>query len=159
MSISNFSAMDVSYMQMALEEAKAALAHEDVPVGAVVVHQPTGEVIAVGHNTREVEKSALGHAEINVIRQACQKLGSWRLSDCILYVTLEPCPMCAGAILAARIPKVVCGAKDAMAGAMGSVWALHQHPLQNQPTRIEFGCRAEDAQTLLKDFFSPKRKK
>ena len=123
------SAQDARYMQEALTEARLAAEHGDVPVGAVVVHTATGKIIARGHNTREQEGSALGHAEVSAIDTACRAVGDWRLSDYTLYVTLEPCPMCAGAILASRIHTVVCGAKDPVAGAMGSVWALHRHPL------------------------------
>ena len=153
----DFSMQDVLYMQMALSQAQIAAQHQDVPVGAVIVNNTTGEVVAVGHNTKQKEGMVTGHAEINAIMSANHACGNWRLSDCTLYVTLEPCPMCAGAILAARIPRVVCGAKDSVAGAMGSVWSLHSHPLQNQPTQVEFGCMAEEAGEILKAFFAEKR--
>ena len=152
-----FSEKDRDFMQMALAQAAIAEKHGDVPVGAVILDNRTGEVISVGHNTREVHSTALGHAEINVIREACEKLNSWRLSDCTLYVTLEPCPMCAGAILAARIPHVVCGAKDPIAGAMGSIWALHQHPVSHTHTKITYGCMETESKNLLRDFFKNKR--
>ena len=149
---------DVPYMEAALEEAKAAPQHHDVPVGAVLVDNATGEVIARAHNTREQEGSALGHAEIATIQKACNDKGNWRLSDCTLYVTLEPCPMCAGAILAARIPRVVCGAKDPVAGAMGSVWALHEHPLEaDRHVNVVYGCREQESRELLREFFKSKR--
>lgn len=152
-----WSSVDLSMMEMALSEAEKATSHHDVPVGAVILENSTGKILAVAHNTREQEGSALGHAEVSAIQQACQKTGTWRLSDCTLYVTLEPCPMCAGAIIAARIPRVVCGAKDAVAGALGSVWSLHTHPIQNTHTTVEFGCMEHSAQVQLKSFFQRKR--
>ena len=144
-------------MNMALEQAKSALAHDDVPVGAVLVRNDTGEIVGVGRNTRELEHSALGHAEINAIREACIATENKFLSECTLYVTLEPCPMCAGAILSARIPRIVCGAKDAVAGAMGSVWALHSHPVDAKHTEIFFGCCENESKELLRAFFKNKR--
>ncbi len=155
---SKFSDKDIDYMKIALSEARKAVEHGDVPVGAVLVHNQTGAIVAACHNTREKEGSALGHAEISAVKTACESLRTWRLSECTLYVTLEPCPMCAGAILAARIPRVVCGTKDAVAGAMGSVWSLHTHPIENSHTRIEFDCLTEDARELLQTFFKDKRK-
>ena len=153
----DFPETEKKYMRTALDQAKIAMSHEDVPVGAVIIHNPTGKVIAVGHNTREAQDDALGHAEVNAIRQACQTVGNWRLSDCTLYVTLEPCPMCAGAILSSRIPRVICGAKDPVAGAMGSIWALHEHPVNAQRTKIVFGCLEEESKELLRSFFQAKR--
>ena len=153
----SFSEADYAMMTAALKEAQKAMLHDDVPVGAVIVHNQTGEIIAASHNTREKEGSALGHAEISAIDQACRALKTWRLSECTLYVTLEPCPMCAGAILASRIPRVVYGAKDAVAGAMGSVWALHAHPTKQNHTKIESGCLAEESTRMLQQFFRQKR--
>jgi len=145
-------------MTMALGQAgEAAAASDDVPVGAVIVDNATGDVVAVGRNTREACQTAIGHAEIQAIEQACKKKGNWRLSDCTLYVTLEPCPMCAGAILHARIPRVVCGAKDPVAGAMGSVWSLHKHPTQKCVTTVEYGCCEPACRKVLQDFFKKKR--
>ena len=145
-------------MNMALEQAsEAAAASDDVPVGAVIVDNSSGEVIAVGRNTREAYQNALGHAEIGAIGAACNKRGNWRLADCTLYVTLEPCPMCAGAILHARIPRVVCGAKDPVAGAMGSVWSLHKHPTQKSTTSVEYGCCEAACREVLQTFFKGKR--
>lgn len=152
-----FTKADEAFMAMALEEAYQAGADGDVPVGAVLIKTSTGEVISRGRNTREVMRSALGHAEINAISNACAALNSWRLEDCTLYVTLEPCPMCAGAILHARIPRIVCGAMDPVAGAMGSVWALHRHPVERQHTRLECGCLEDQCAALLKDFFISRR--
>lgn len=152
-----FTSFDEHCMQLALEEARKAGDAGDVPVGAVLVDHRTATILAKGRNTREVAQTALGHAEINAISEGCQILGVWRLSDCTLYVTLEPCPMCTGAIMHARIPRIVCGAADPVAGAMGSVWALHRHPVENKHTRIEFGCLEQDCKELLQDFFRRRR--
>lgn len=152
-----FTNTDESCMRMALEEARRAAENGDVPVGAILVQNATGEILARGRNTREVMRTALGHAEINAISEACAALNSWRLEDCTLFVTLEPCPMCAGAILHARIPRVVCGAMDPVAGAMGSVWALHRHPVENKHTKLDVGCLEEECRTVLQDFFKNRR--
>lgn len=152
-----FTPNDESYMRIALEEAFSAAEAGDVPVGAVLVENATGTILARGRNTRELSQTALGHAEINAIAEGCTVLGGWRLADCTLYVTLEPCPMCAGAILHARIPRIVCGAADLVAGAMGSVWALHRHPIENKHTRVEFGCLETECREVLQDFFRRRR--
>lgn len=152
-----FTSQDEAYMVIALEEARKAGEAGDVPVGAVLVDQTTGAILAKGRNTREVAQTALGHAEINAISEGCSTLGGWRLETCTLYVTLEPCPMCAGAIMHARIPRVVCGAADPVAGAMGSVWALHRHPVENKHTSVEFGCMGKDCKKILQDFFRGRR--
>ena len=152
-----FTKADEAYMRMALEEARRAAEDGDVPVGAVMVRNATGEVLSRGRNTREVMQTALGHAEINAIHEACTALGGWRLEECTLYVTLEPCPMCAGAIMHARIPRIVCGAMDPVAGAMGSVWALHRHPVENKHVRLEIGCLEEECRAVLQDFFKNRR--
>ena len=153
-----FSEHDEAYMRLALDEAKQAELAGDIPVGAVLVDNRTGDVIARGHNTREIAQTALGHAEINAIGEGCVVLGGWRLTGCTLYVTLEPCPMCAGAILHARIPRIVCGSADPVAGAMGSVWALHRHPVENKNVKIEIGCLYDECMKLLQDFFKNRRK-
>ena len=153
----NFTDRDADYMRIAIEEARQAAEAGDVPVGAVLIENATGAILAQGHNTREAGQTALGHAEINAIHDACAALDSWRLTDCTLYVTLEPCPMCAGAILHARIPRVVCGCSDPVAGAMGSVWAIHRHPVQNQHTRVEIGCLEKECREILQVFFRSKR--
>ena len=152
-----FSQQDEDYMRLALEEARLAGESGDVPVGAILVEQATGTILARGRNTREVAQTALGHAEIQAISDGCLCLGGWRLADCTLYVTLEPCPMCTGAILHARIPRIVCGAADPIAGAMGSVWALHRHPVENKHTAIEFGCLEEECRKILQEFFRNRR--
>lgn len=152
-----FTEYDERMMRIALQEAHRAAEDGDVPVGAVLIQNATGAILAKGHNTREVLGTALGHAEINTIAEGCAVLGGWRLEDCTMYVTLEPCPMCGGAILHARIPRVVCGAADPVAGAMGSVWALHRHPVESKHTNVEFGCLENECKEILQDFFRGKR--
>ena len=147
---------DRFYMAEAMREAKLAEVEGEVPVGAVVVRD--GEIIGRGRNTREYGKNALGHAEISAIDQACKRLGGWRLTRCTLYVTLEPCPMCAGAIISARIPRVVSAVKDAKAGAFGSVINLNSYPL-NHKTQTDYGVLSSEASEMLSGFFVNLRKK
>ena len=123
-----------TYMRTALEAAREAARLGEIPVGACIVRD--GEILSVGYNTRESERDPLGHAEINAIRQACQRLGSWRLDGCVLYVTLEPCPMCAGAILNARIRRVWYGARDEAFGACGGVTNLFMESFPNRPALV-----------------------
>ena len=146
--------MDREYMQIALDEAKQAYRADEVPVGAVIVRN--GEIIATGRNNREETHDATGHAETLAIRQACEALGTWRLEDCELYVTLEPCPMCMGGIINSRIKRVIFGAKDAKAGACGSVINLNNYPFNHKP-EIVSGVMSEECQRILSDFFSKKR--
>lgn len=146
---------DLYFMDKALELAKEAAAEGEVPVGCVIVRD--GKIIATGRNRRETEKTALGHAEIEAIGNACKTLGGWRLWDCTLYVTLEPCPMCAGAIINARIPRVVCGARDEKCGACGSVCDLFTMDFNHHP-QIEYGIREEESKALLTQFFKDLRK-
>lgn len=153
----NATMTDESYMLQAIHQAREAARHGDVPVGAVLVNPTSGEILAVSHNTRERDKNVAGHAELNVIQEASKIVKDWRLSDCTLYVTLEPCPMCAGAIMAARIPRVVCASKDPVAGAMGSVWSLHSHPVHKEIPDVTFGCCEKEATQMLKDFFADRR--
>jgi tRNA(adenine34) deaminase len=152
-----FTEFDERMMRIALLEAHSAAEDGDVPVGAVLIQNATGEILAKGRNTREVMGTVLGHAELNAISEGCSLLGGWRLEDCTLYVTLEPCPMCGGAILHARIPRVVCGAADPVAGAMGSVWALHRHPVESKHTKVELGCLEEECKEILQSFFRDRR--
>lgn len=147
---------DEKWMRAALSEAQKAADEGETPVGAVLV--AGGELIAAGHNAREAKHDVTSHAEMEVIRAAASKKGDWRLSDMTLYVTLEPCPMCAGAILAARIPRVVYGAKDATAGAMGSVLNLSRYPLGARPEVVS-GVLADESRALLQSFFRSRRKK
>lgn len=141
---------DLAFMDRALELAREAAAEGEVPVGCVIVRK--GKIVAEGRNRRETGKTALGHAEIEAIANACSALGGWRLWDCTLYVTLEPCPMCAGAIINARIPRVVFGATDAKCGACGSVCDLFSMDFNHHP-QVEKGIREEEAKALLTDFF------
>ena len=141
---------DYELMGAALAEAEQAAALGEVPVGAVIAKD--GEIIASAHNTRENEKNALHHAELLAIDAACKKLGGWRLWQCELFVTLEPCPMCSGAILNSRIRRVVYGAADTKAGCCGSVTDLFALPFNHHPA-VENGLRAEEAQALLQAFF------
>ena len=141
---------DYELMGAALAEAEQAAAPGEVPVGAVIAKD--GEIIASAHNTRETEKNALHHAELLAIDAACKKLGGWRLWQCELFVTLEPCPMCSGAILNSRIRRVVYGAADTKAGCCGSVTDLFALPFNHHPA-VENGLRAEEAQALLQAFF------
>ena len=145
---------DVYFMRIAIEEAKKSAQLGEVPVGAVVVKD--GEIVGCSSNKREINGDATAHAETEAIRQACKKLGRWRLSDCRLYVTLEPCPMCAGAILNARIDSVVFGAKDPRGGAMGSLIDLRAYPFYHKPN-VEYGVCEEECRELLKVFFKAKR--
>lgn len=141
---------DYELMGAALAEAQKAAALGEVPVGAVVARR--GEIVAAAHNTRETEKNAVHHAELLAIDRACQALRGWRLWECELFVTLEPCPMCAGAILNSRIRRVVYGAADPKAGCCGSVTDLFALPFNHHPV-VERGLRAEEASALLADFF------
>lgn len=145
-------------MHLAVIEAEKAASMDEVPVGAVIVRKINGteEIIASSHNTRETLKNALNHAEILAIDAACQKTGSWRLLNCTLYVTLEPCPMCAGAIINSRIPRVVFGAKDPKAGAFGSVMNLNYYPLNFKPEVVS-GVLSGECSNKLKNYFAHKR--
>lgn len=138
-------------MRRALALAAEAAASGEVPVGAVVAG-PAGEILGEGRNRREERHSAVHHAEIEAIEQACLALGTWRLSDCALFVTLEPCPMCAGAVLNARIPTLVYGAKEPLTGSCGSVINLFEEPYGFRPA-VYGGVLAEECAALLKDFF------
>ena len=142
------------FMQQALALAQEAAVHGEVPVGCVIVHN--GESVGRGRNQREEKQAAVSHAEMEAIAQANAALGSWRLDECDLYVTLEPCPMCAGAILNSRIRRVVYGAADAKAGCCGSVTDLFALPFNHHPM-VEQGLRAEEAGALLQAFFKDLR--
>ncbi len=145
---------DTIFMDAALELAKEAAREGEVPVGCVIVRD--GQIVGRGRNRRETGKTALGHAEIEAISQACQTLGGWRLWECTLYVTLEPCPMCAGAIINARIPRVVFGAEDSKCGACGSVCDLFSMDFNHHP-QVEKGIREKECAQLLTDFFQQLR--
>ena len=141
---------DSVFMDEAIALAKEAAAEGEVPVGCVVVRN--GEIVGRGRNRRETGKTALGHGEIEAIAEACRNLGGWRLWECTLYVTLEPCPMCAGAIINARIPRVVYGASDAKCGACGSVCDLFSMKFNHHPV-VEKGVREAECTALLQGFF------
>ena len=147
---------DVFFMQKAIEQAKLAADETEVPVGAVVVKD--GEIISVGRNRRELGKNALYHAETEAIDLACKALGGWRLMGCTLYVTLEPCPMCAGAIINSRIERVVFGAYDKKAGSLGSVVNLFELPYNHKP-ELCGGVLETECAELLSSFFRKLRKK
>ena len=146
---------DEYFMRLALREAERALEHDDVPIGAVVVHG--GEVIAAAPNERELRGDPTAHAEMLVLRRASEKLGGWRLLDTVLYVTLEPCAMCAGAIVLARVPRVVFGTLDPKAGAVGSVLDVLSEPRLNHRPEVAGGLLAEDCADLLRSFFGARR--
>ena len=141
---------DHDFMGVALELAAQAAAEGEVPVGCVITRGD--EIVGRGRNRREQDKTALAHAEIEAIAEACRNLGGWRLWECTLYVTLEPCPMCAGAIINARIPRVVYGASDQKFGAVGSVCSLFSMDFNHHP-RVESGIREEEAAALMTEFF------
>lgn len=144
------------YMRQALELARLAMAEGEVPVGCVIVRD--GAVVGRGRNRRETAQTALGHAELEAIAQACRTLGGWRLAGCALYVTLEPCPMCAGAIINARIDRVVFGARDPKAGSCGSVTDLFSLPYNHKPA-VRGGLLEEECGRVLSDFFRSLRDK
>ena len=148
--------LDEFYMREAIRLAKLAEEIDEVPVGALIVCR--GKIIARAYNTRESDRSATSHAELRAIETACRALGGWRLPDSTLYVTLEPCVMCAGAILHARLDRVVFGAFDPKAGALGSVLDLNAYPL-NHKTAVTSGVLADECSMLLSDYFRQKREK
>ena len=144
-------------MAKAIELARVSVStSDDVPVGAIILNE-AGEVIATGVNQREMANSPVAHAEIVAIERAAKSLGSWRLDDCVLVVTLEPCAMCAGAIAQARIPKLVFGAWDEKAGAVGSQWDLLRDPRQLHQPEVIAGLMADECAALLSEFFKAKR--
>ncbi|MDA8234463.1 MAG: tRNA adenosine(34) deaminase TadA [Clostridia bacterium] len=143
------------YMKIALEEGLKAFAQGEVPIGAVLVHQ--GQVISRAFNLRETEKDPTAHAEMLVIKQGSDVLGGWRLLDTTLYVTLEPCPMCAGAIVQARIPRVVYGAADPKAGAVDSLYRLLNDSRLNHQAEVIAGVMEDECKALMKDFFKKLR--
>jgi tRNA(adenine34) deaminase len=146
---------DEYFMRLALREAEHASEHEDVPIGAVLVHG--GEVIACGHNEREARQDPTAHAEIIALREGARALGSWRVLETVLYVTLEPCAMCAGAIVLARVPRVVYGAEDPKAGAAGSVLDVLAQPRLNHRPEVAGGLLAAECGALLSEFFASRR--
>ncbi len=144
------------FMSRALELAEEAYKIDEVPVGAVVVLD--GQIVGEGYNRRELSRNALSHAELDAIDAACRRIGSWRLSECELYVTLEPCPMCAGAVINSRIKKVVFGAYDKKSGSMGSILNLCEYPYNSKPL-IQGGFMQEECAEILTRFFAELRAK
>ncbi|MBV9919150.1 MAG: tRNA adenosine(34) deaminase TadA [Solirubrobacterales bacterium] len=152
---SHFFPRDEYFMRLALREAARALEHDDVPIGAVIVKD--GELIGAGHNERELRADPTAHAELIALREAARAFGSWRVLDAVMYVTLEPCAMCAGAIVLARVPRVVFGASDPKAGAAGSVLDVLDVPQLNHRPQVQSGLLAADCAELLRTFFAPRR--
>ncbi|WOV84370.1 tRNA adenosine(34) deaminase TadA [Sporosarcina jeotgali] len=153
----NVNDQDQYFMELAIAEARKAEVLGEVPIGAVIVHQ--GEVIARAHNLRETTQNAVTHAELSAIQDACEVIGSWRLEETVLYVTLEPCPMCAGAILQSRIPTVVYGARDRKAGCVDSLYRLLNDERFNHECEVREGVLGEQCGALLTDFFRALREK
>jgi tRNA(adenine34) deaminase len=152
---SHFFPREEYFMRLALREAVRASEHDDVPIGAVVVH--AGEVIGSGHNERELRADPTAHAEMIALREAARTLGSWRVLESVMYVTLEPCAMCAGAIVLSRLPRLVFGATDPKAGAAGSVLDVLDEPRLNHRPQVEGGLLAEECADLLRSFFASRR--
>jgi tRNA(adenine34) deaminase len=152
---SHFFPRDEYFMRLALREASRAPEHEDVPIGAVVVRE--GEVIGSAHNERELRADPTAHAELIALRDAARAVGSWRILDAVMYVTLEPCAMCAGAIVLARLPRLVFGTPDPKAGAAGSVFNILDEPRLNHRPQVEAGLLAGESAELLRAFFAPRR--
>ena len=148
---------DEKYMRAAIGQARKAGAIGEVPIGCVIVYED--KIIARGYNRRTIDKNVLSHAEIIAIKKACKKMGDWRLEGCTMYVTLEPCPMCAGAIVQARIPKVVIGCMNPKAGCAGSVLDLLHEDGFNHQVEMESGVLEEECSRLMKDFFKELREK
>lgn len=151
----HFFPRDEYFMRLALREAERAPEHDDVPIGAVVVHE--GEVIGAGHNERELRSDPTAHAEAIAVREAARSLGSWRVLDAVLYVTLEPCAMCAGAVVLARLARVVYGTADPKAGAAGSVLDVLGEPRLNHRPEVAGGLLAAECAALLHGFFGDRR--
>jgi len=152
---SRFFGRDEHFMRLALREAERAAEHDDVPIGAVIVRE--GEVIGAAGNERELRSDPTAHAEVLALREASRSLGGWRVPDSVLYVTLEPCAMCAGAIVLARLPRVVYGAADPKAGAAGSVLDILSEPRLNHRPLVEGGLLAGESGALLESFFAARR--
>lgn len=149
--------MDKEYMKIALDEAKKALSIYEVPVGAIIVYK--GEVIGRGYNTRETSKDPTAHAEMIAIKEASEHLGAWRLLDCTMYVTLEPCAMCAGAIVNSRIERLVIGTRDDKRGCCGTIEDLTNHEKFNHRVEVEFGVLRDECSSIISDFFKELRSK
>ena len=148
---------DKEYMELALTEAKKAYDMGEVPIGAVLIDDESGVVVAAGHNLREINHDATAHAEMEVIRKACEKLGRWRLSGTTLYVTIEPCPMCAGALMNSRVDRLVYGSPEAKFGAVESLFNIVNHPVLNHRMDVTAGIMEEECRNIMKNFFKMRR--
>ena len=151
------SASDIQHMRLAIALANAAAESGEVPIGCVIVHHPTGQIVGRGANRRATDRDSTAHAEILAIREAGATLNDWRLLECTLYVTLEPCPMCAGAIVNARIPRLVYGCDDPKAGAVRTLFNLCEDPRLNHRALVQTGVLKEGCAALLQDFFRKQR--
>lgn len=145
------------WMREAIAEARAAEKADEVPIGCVIVHDPSGRIVGRGYNRRETDADPTAHAEIVAMRQAARALGHWRLLDCTLVVTLEPCPMCAGAIVNARVPRLVYGCADPKAGAVRTLYQICEDARLNHRVMVEPGVLADECAALLRDFFARQR--
>jgi len=145
------------WMREAIAQAQIALAEGEVPIGAVIVHEPSNRIIGRGHNRRENDQDPTAHAEIIAMQQASHELKSWRLLDCVMVVTLEPCPMCAGAVVNARMPRLVYGCADPKAGAVRTLYRLCEDDRLNHRVLVEEGVLAEECAELLREFFRAQR--
>jgi tRNA(adenine34) deaminase len=145
------------WMGAAIDEAKKALSMDEVPIGCVIVHEPSGQIIGRGYNRREIDADPTAHAEIIALREAARHTGHWRLLDCVLVVTLEPCPMCAGAIVNARIPRLVYGCDDPKAGAVRTLYRICEDARLNHRVEVTADVLADECAQLLKDFFKAQR--
>ncbi|WP_035777297.1 tRNA adenosine(34) deaminase TadA [Butyrivibrio sp. AE3004] len=149
--------LDEKYMRAALKQARKAIDLGEVPIGCVIVYE--GKIIGRGYNRRNTDKSVLCHAEITAIKKACKKMGDWRLEECTLYVTLEPCQMCAGAIVQSRIPRLVMGASSPKSGCGGSILNILENPEFNHQVDVKRGVLEENCSDILKEFFTELRKR
>lgn len=148
---------DEQYMRLALDEARAAEAVGEVPIGCVIVHEPTGKVVGRGYNRRIIDNDPTAHAEVVAMREAGKVTGHWRLLDCVLVVTLEPCPMCAGAIVQGRIPKLIYGCDDPKAGAVKTLYTLCEDARLNHRLEVVGGVLAAECADMLREFFRKQR--
>jgi tRNA(adenine34) deaminase len=146
-----------SWMLQAIAEAQKALALDEVPIGCIIVHEPSGRVIGRGHNRRITDRDPTAHAEIIAMRQAARELGDWRLLDCTMVVTLAPCPMCAGAIVGARLPRLIYGCADPKAGAVRTLYRICEDDRLNHRVQVIEGILADQCASLLQDFFRRQR--
>jgi len=146
-----------TWMREAIAQARLALAADEVPIGAIVVHEPSNQILGRGHNRRQSDSDPTAHAEILALREAAKKIGDWRLVDCVMVVTLEPCPMCAGAMVNARVPRLIYGCSDPKAGAVRTLYRLCEDARLNHQIAVEEGVLADECAELLRAFFRAQR--